>query len=190
MEKKMALAVVVRVCGFHDAKRWAYNLIREGMVKCEGGKCDNPATHISWQDQAEWYALCNEHRMSGDMWTGSTRWNPREIRLTVLPSIAHKWYDELDPETKKKVKLEEYDATNYYELLDKGVEPIITTIQGEEDAGWRVDVQVRALTNGQFVYDITRYRGMTIHGEAIIGMFVSAEDALLAARADYSRGKL
>lgn len=60
MNKVIGHEVIVRVNGFHDAKRWIYQLIGAGIVKC--GQCANAATHVFWQDQAEWYCRCDTHR--------------------------------------------------------------------------------------------------------------------------------
>lgn len=95
----------IKVTGFADARRWMYRLIDLGIVKCDS--CDNPAVAVFWQDKAEWYLQCSEHRDYGQQWTGSTNYFPLPLYLPVIGDVAREWYDTLNPDDKAKVTLDE-----------------------------------------------------------------------------------
>lgn len=172
---ELGLRVVMRVSGFDDAKRWIYRMIDGGVVKCHGGNCDEPATHVHWQDRAEWYPLCEEHREYGEMWTGSTGWNPSVFGINVLP-IAREWFARLDRDPLPQVRFEEYDKTDYYALLDSN-EPQRVKISRF------IWVHVRQLTDNRYVYAIEQSIGNhTIINYGLVGAFPSACSAVKAAK--------
>jgi hypothetical protein len=181
-EVEMGLRAIVKVRGFTDARRWIERLVREGVVKCHGGDCDACATHVYWQDQAEWYPLCEAHREHNPMWSGSTRWNPQSFGINLLPDVARKWYTELDSETQARIQLSEYDKTNYFALIgNHEPEEIFITGTSREDTAW-LAVAIYPLSNGQFAYEIRRHFGYITEYQGIVGMFADRDAALIAAR--------
>src|SRR5688572_194565 len=115
-ERKIGYQAIIKVNGFNDARNWIRRLIREGIVKC--GQCDKAATHVFWQDQAEWYCRCDDHPEIGDQWTGSTRWNPTSFGINVIREAANTFLETLEPSEAKRIRIRPYDATDYYALMD------------------------------------------------------------------------
>lgn len=190
MEKKIGYELIVRhVRGFDDARHQMYDLIRAGIVKC--GQCDCAATHIFFQDQAEFYIRCDAHPETGPQWTGSTRWNPSAFSINVLKEKAEEWLSHLSFDDRKRYKLQSYDATDYYDLLteDYWKNPIRHYLAGaERQEGWQVYVDVMPLKNGEFVYEIHRgfqhAHGSNMYAYAIEGAWRTEAEALAAAKAD------
>ncbi len=189
MEKTIGYRAIVRVRGFSDARVWIYRMISDRIVKC--GECDQPAIHVFWQDQAEWYCRCDQHREYGQQWTGSTRWNPSLLSLNVLKDPAEEWHKHLAPSESKLIKFRSYDATNYYDLLckDHWKNPLRHYLVGaEHQEGWQVYVDIMPLTNGEFVYEIHKgfYHAHGGHGHtyAIEGAWPTEAEALEAAKKD------
>ncbi len=155
MDKKIGYELIIKVNGFDDARRWIYALIEQRIVKC--GQCDQPATHVFWQDQAEWYCRCGEHREHGQQWTGSTSWRPVSFGLNVIKDTAADWLDKRDESIRKRVKLVEYDATDYYALMyDDFRRECHYLVGGEGVDGAFKRVDVYPLKNGEYAYEITK----------------------------------
>lgn len=177
-------SITIQVHGFNDARAWISRCVSAGIVKCTGGNCWNAATHTFWQDQAEFYHLCEQHREHGQQWTGSTRWNPSEFSLAVLPDKVDAWLSSLDPDLRQKVTLEDYDATNWYALLSKDAAQIHYFIGNDAQGGWRA--YVRPLKVGGFCYELEHCFGpfnfRTITGFGFFGDFPTVEACLADAR--------
>lgn len=101
-----------RVDGFHQMRWFVEKVVHAGIARCVSAErddlCDNPATHVYWQDQAEWYECCDEHAMPYPQWSGSTRWTGNVAAVNVIPDLAFKWLDTLDAEELKLIKLAPY----------------------------------------------------------------------------------
>lgn len=188
MEKKIGYRAIIDVDGFHDAKAWIYRCVRAGIVKCSS--CDSPANHVWWNDAAEWYPECNQHRESGEQWTGSTRWNPSSFSLNVLLHPAKEWLKTLTAEEREGVRIIRYDATDYYELMtDDWSDRTEHYFRGDAQfEGFRLWCRVYPLTNGEFCYELNSghlYRaGGTSWGYGIRGSWETEALAIAAARAD------
>ena len=186
MQKKIGYEIVIEVDGFDDARRWIYRCIDAGIVKC--GQCDNPATHVFWQDRAEWYCRCGNHREYGDQWTGSTRWNPASFGLNVLLDAAKTWYAALPDEDRAKVKRRKYDATDYYAHMVKDWNARTEHyFRGSaSEMGYRLYAVVTPLTNGEYVYELhndhMHAAGGFMRAYGVYGAWSSAEEAVEAAR--------
>ena len=97
---------------FQDLRGAAESLLLACALVCVSPerheRCDNPATAIFWQDQAEFYPCCAEHWPGGEQWTGSTRF-PRGGRMggflcfdeRIGPDVLEVW-----------TKAEKYDRTD------------------------------------------------------------------------------
>jgi hypothetical protein len=190
MDKKIGYEVIVSdVDGFSDARRWMYRMIGAGVAKC--GQCSRPATHIFWQDQAEFYIRCDEHPEIGEQWTGSTRWRPESFGMNVITGQAlDDWIASLPPEEQAQVSVHEYDATDYYALMTEDMARTRHYFVGDESqVGYIVYADVYPLTNGAFAYQIHKGhysangsgRGWT---ELIRGMWPTEAEALDAAKAE------
>lgn len=177
----MKLGLTIRVRGFHDARQRMYDLVRARLIRCD--QCDHPATHIFWQDQAEFYIRCDEHAEQGTQWTGSTRWNPRQLWLPVLPE-ARAWVAQLSPDVQALMKLEEYDATDYYALLPEDHQPVCVVQLSGHRPTYGLFVKIWLLTNGDFAYERQRRSPGITHTFALKAPFDSQEAALDAARKD------
>lgn len=190
MEKKIGYELIVkRVRGFDDARRWIYDLIGAGIVKC--GQCSNPATHVFWQDQAEWYCRCDQHREYGSQWTGSTRWNPSSFGLNVLKDKTDDWLSLQSFDQRKRFKLQSYDATPYWDLLteDYWKHDVRHYLVGERGKdGWSVYVRIMPFVTGEYGYQIhkdwTSPNGGHGQGYLLKGAWPTEEAALEAAKAD------
>lgn len=175
IEKTIGLKAIIRVNGFDDARDWLYLLIRAGVAQCAA--CNKPATHVFWQDQAEWYCFCEEHRETGDQWTGSTRWNPHSFSKIVIPGKAQEWVKTLKPQDRKLIKLREFDATDYYALLgedhwkDDGTRVLLA---GSETVGRRV-IAYQIPECNQWVYEIEHYSPGYVSTQSLTGIFDSVE---------------
>lgn len=182
--KTLGKSLIIQVRGFSDAQRWIRRCLDAGILKCTGGNCWHAATHVFWQDQAEWYPLCDEHHEIGRQWSGSTRWNPSSFSLAVLPDKVDEWLTSLDPDYCKFVTLEEYDATNWYALLSKDAAQIHYFIGNDEQGGWRA--YIRPLKAGGFCYELEHCFGpfnfRTITGYGFFGDFPTVEACIADAR--------
>jgi hypothetical protein len=175
-------AVIAPVRGFSDARMWINRMIREGVVKC--GQCDQPATHVFWQDQAEWYCRCDAHPEVGEQWTGSTRWKPSNFGINVLQEAAQAWIATLEPYEREMVTLEAYDGTDYYSLMtDTETRHYLV---GSPDAWHKIYADITLLKNGEYVYQIAKEWGganiSTTYWDVIVGAWSTADEALTAAR--------
>ena len=192
---EMGLEILVRVNGFHDAKDWMYRLVRAHIVRCTSPMrstyCDHPATRIFWQDRAEWYPCCDAHWVGGDMWTGSTRWNPDVLSMLVLPEPARAWVAALPEAERPLVRLHEYDRTDYYALLKPGEEPKRIYLVGTNGAWFEKFVNIHALTDGRFAYEIVQQWSSqgsgTSHFYGLVGGFQTADEARRAAEKESKR---
>lgn len=113
---ELGMELVIEVRGFADAKLWIDRALVGGVLRClspnRTGLCEQAALSVFWQDQAEWYPCCDAHREYGEQWSGSTRWNPYEMSLLVIPEKAGAWMEELAPEYREKIiKVEEYERS-------------------------------------------------------------------------------
>jgi hypothetical protein len=187
MDKNIGYQVIIDpVHGFSDAKMWIYRMIRAGIVKC--GQCDQAATNIFWQDAAEWYCRCEDHREQGDMWTGSTRWNPSSFGINVIQAEALGWLETLEADEREKVTLEQFDATNYWSLIERD-ESICHYLKGSaEEDGAKLYVNIYPLKTGEYAYTISSawlHGGSgTCYTGAITGAWPTESEALEAARVE------
>lgn len=180
-QKEMGLKIIIKVDGFQDAKQWMYRLVRAGVATCSS--CDKPATHIWWNDAAEWYFECGEHYTDAPMWGGSTRWNPTSFSKRVIPDLVHGWVTSLSAEERKNIWLQEYDATDYYKLLtdDSYKTKQATVLRGSRDFG--TSVVVLPLKDGRFAYEIENRAGDSFcHTDGLYAPFASADEAVADAR--------
>src|SRR5690606_24453918 len=138
IERITATKIIVQVDGFWDAKDWMYRILRAGIATCSS--CDKLAVRIFWVDAAEWYYECSEHYTDHEMWVGHTRWNPRVFDKRVIPELAQAWIDTLEADERAKVRLEEYDATDWYSQLADGYwkNPDDVILRGNERGGMKV----------------------------------------------------
>jgi hypothetical protein len=78
---------------FADLRCAAESLIQVRALVCVSPnrhtRCDEPATRIFWQDQAEFYPCCDSHWPGGEQWTGSTRF-PRGGRMASFLCFAER----------------------------------------------------------------------------------------------------
>lgn len=179
------LAFTVPVNGFQDARAQLYTLIQARIVKCTGGHCNNPATHVYWQDQAEWYEHCEDHRDYGPQWTGSTRWRSSALSVAVLPEAAKTWLAGLPEEERQRYQVESYDNRDLYSLLPEwGTrKPEIHRFADDETRPeWYTEIEIQTLTTGEFAYEIHLQQGH--HGSyyGLVGTFDSALEALTHAQ--------
>jgi len=187
IERITATKILIKVKGFYDAKDWMYRILRAGIATC--CECDAPAKRIYWQDQAEWYFQCEAHADYGDMWTGSTRWSGTVLSKRVLPDLAQAWVETLEPEERKRVKLKEYDATDYHALLpeDYWKDRDEVWLTGDKERGWGTYVRLLPMTTGHFGYEITNCSPGFSFGHALKAPFDSRDEALEAARKEIER---
>lgn len=180
IEQVTATQIVIRVDGFQDARHWMYRIMRAGIATCSS--CDKPATHIYWQDQAEWYFECNDHYTAAPMWSGHTRWSPDEFSKRVIPERAKAWIAQLEPDEQQRVRLEEYNATNWYDWIvdDDWRNPDTVVLRGTIE--WGTAARIRPLKNGQFAYQIEQYSPGYSYMQDLHAPFDSREDALTHAR--------
>lgn len=189
MEKKIGYEAIIEVDGFRDASRWIYRMIDAGIVEC--GQCEQPATHVFWQDQAEFYCRCNQHWEYGEQWTGSTRWNPQSFGMYVRSKeAAEEWRSTLTTDEQGRVKIESFDATNYWSLLDDDRKSTRHYLAGSEDVdGFKAYADIYLLKNGEYAYEFHKawLHGVngTVRGYGLKGSWASEELALEAARADF-----
>lgn len=151
-------SLTIQVRGFNEAKQWIDRCVRDGIVKCGGGSCWHAATHTFWQDCAEWYPLCEDHRDYGQQWTGSTGWNPSSFSLPVLSDKIDTWLNTLEPQYRKFMRVEDYDATDWYSLMTDDDLPEHHYITGNEQVGgWRASIS--KLKAGGFCYELEHVTG-------------------------------
>jgi hypothetical protein len=188
MEKKIGYELIVRnVRGFDDARSKMHDLIREGIVKC--GQCDQAATSIFFQDQAEFYIRCPSHPEHGPQWTGSTRWNPSSFSVNVLKDKAEEWLSNLSFDDRKRYKLESYDATDYYDLIEDGKQASRHYLKGSDhESGMKIYAHIWPLTSGEYAYEISREWPRSKWTYGIVGAWPTETDALEAAKADAAVG--
>jgi hypothetical protein len=182
---KEGRALSVHVKSFQDAQTQLNILIRAGIVKCTGGHCHNPATHVYWQDQAEWYEHCEEHRDYGPQWTGSTRWSSSVLSVAVLPQAAQAWLAGLPEAERQRYQLDAYDARDLYSLLPEWRTRKPETHRFADDEtrpDWYTEIEIQALTTGEFAYGIHIQQGNHGRSFGLVGTFDSALEALTYAQ--------
>lgn len=181
IERVTATKIIIRVDGFHDAKDWMYRVLRAGIATCSS--CDKPAGRIYWQDQAEWYFECDDHYTPHGMWSGHTRWNPEVFSKRVIPELAQAWIATLDPDERQRVRLKEYDATDWYSWIVEGdwKNPDEIILRGTESHGTKV--RLRPLKNGQYAYQIENFSYSYSYMHELIAPFDSRDAAIEAAKA-------
>lgn len=107
------LALHYRVGSFQEARAFVERCIAAGIARCVSPereeKCDEAATHIYWQDQAEWYPCCDRHAVAGAQWTGSTRWRGRSVEVVVISDLAQPWLSDLPRDEQERITLEAYE---------------------------------------------------------------------------------
>lgn len=190
MDKKIGYELIIKkVRGFDDARSWIRRLISDGIVKC--GQCDQPATNTFFQDQAEWYVRCEQHREQGQQWTGSTRWSPSSFGINVLKDPAEAWLSHLSFDERKQFKLISFDATSYWDMLaeDYWEGKSRHYFQGAQNQdGWQVYVVLYPLNNGEFAYQLHKDwvspNGGTGYGYGLKGAWPTEAAAIEAAKAD------
>ena len=108
----MGLYLQIWVANFIDMKLFIDRCVRAGIVCCLSPErtqlCDNPATFVFWQDQAEWYPCCDEHDPGPPQWTGSTRFYPHHLELAVIPDKARAWLAGLSAEERSHITKHKY----------------------------------------------------------------------------------
>lgn len=182
IERITATKILIKVNGFYDAKDWMYRILRAGIATCS--ECDKPAKRIYWQDQAEWYFQCEDHADYGDMWTGSTRWSGTIFSKRVFPELAQAWMETLEPDERKRVKLKEYDATDYYSLLpdDHWRNADEVWLAGDKERRWGTYVRLYPMTTGHYAYEITFCSPGYSYTKSLHAPFDGRDEALEAAR--------
>src|SRR5574341_1925973 len=185
------LAVKIRVSGFQDAKIWLNSMLHKGVLKC--ASCAKAARSIWWNDQAEWYAQCDDHRDEREQWTGSTRWGSNVLDVAVIPGVAEAWIawiEQVLPLDREKIKLYNYDRTDWYALLadDYWQNETREWLRGGPEFGW--EIIVKPLKDGQFAYDMQQVGpGVTIcHG--LFAPYETVAAAVQDARARLERSEL
>jgi len=178
-------SLIIQVRGFNEAKRWIDRCVSDGIVKCTGGNCWHAATHTFWQDRAEFYHLCESHRDYGPQWTGSTGWNPSSFSLPVLPDKIDVWLNALEPQYRKYMSLEDYDATDWYSLMtDDDFPQHLYFIGDERTGGWRASIS--NLKAGGYCYELERVMSRpgfsAFYSEGFFGDFPTVEACLTDAR--------
>lgn len=160
-----------------DMRQAIYELMRDELAIC--GACDQPAKRIDFQDAAEWYLHCMDHHYGfGEQWTGSTRFMPHDLWVVVYPDKVQAWLDAGDDERRKKWHIETYDDRDLYDLMPEwGEREEDRRILYEKgDVRWQVDIA--ALTNGEYAYSLHMQRGNVGYGYGLVGTFASADEAL------------
>ncbi|TXH56112.1 MAG: hypothetical protein E6Q97_07205 [Desulfurellales bacterium] len=195
MDKVIGYRAVIEVDGFYDAKDWIYRCVAAGIVKCS--QCDNPATGVWWNDRAEWYCECAQHRSYEPQWSGSTRWNPSSFGLRVFKDPAEAWMKALPEGERAKVSLRSFDATDYYSLFVEGYWKDQTYHYFRGDArseGYRCWCKVYPLTNGEFAYELNsghlHRAGGTSWGYGIRGAWATEALAIEAAKQEAQKRHL
>jgi hypothetical protein len=158
IDKTLGKQLIILVRGFHDAQMWINRCTDARIVKCAGGDCWHAATHVFWQDRAEWYPLCDDHRDYGQQWSGSTRWEPSEFSLAVLPDKIDAWLTTQGNELELGIlRVEDYDATNWYALMNDDLPESHYFIGDDERGGWRA--YVHRLKAGGYCYELEHVFG-------------------------------
>jgi hypothetical protein len=180
-----ATRILIQVDGFGDAKRWMYRLLHAGIATCS--RCEKPATHIFWNDAAEWYFECEEHYDSREQWTGSTRWDPFLLSKRVIPDKAQDWYLTLEPDEQRRIRFQDYDATDWYAWLteDYWKNEDVELLAGRPENG--TFIQIFPLKNGQFAYELSRRSVIYGYYQGLVAPFDSREAALEAAQKSLAR---
>lgn len=176
------IEIVVKVESFDVKRSQIMRFVRAGIVRC--CSCENPATHIYWQDQEEWYERCDEHWTDDPQWTGSTRGGyPRLLGMPVIVDKARDWFAGLTPEQRTKIRFEVYDGTDYYKLMDDRFTHVEYAAGGTLEMGWVI--KVYPLTNGNFAYEMEHRHlhegGGTVHGYGVVGQWNTERTAIEAA---------
>ena len=192
VKQELGIKAIIKVDGFHDAKQWIYRLVRDRVAKC--ASCDKPATQVFWQDRAEWYCFCGEHYDGGEMWTGSTRWNPSSFSKNLIPDIekVKVWRRSLSEDEQKVVRLKKFDATDYYALLDRSCRPTQELYLWQKDKYTWGKLKLYALTDGRFAYEYDQFIGGEHGGRGysggLIAPFNSLDEAIEAGKKAHPNG--
>lgn len=176
---KEGLALEIGVKGFGDARLQLNTLIRARIVKC--ALCSKPATHVYWQDQAEWYEHCEDHRSYDEQWTGSTRWGSPVLSVAVIPDAARTWLAGLPEAERALYTLDAYDNRNLYDLMPEwGTrDPEVHTFTANEaQPDWHTKVEIQRLTTGEFAYEIHTQQGNYGRYYGLVGTFDTRDEAL------------
>lgn len=180
-------ALSLKVRSFGEKRSVLQAAIHAGVARCD--HCDQPAIRVFWQDQEEWYLECAEHYTEGDQWTGSTVGRyPRMLSFPVFSEDAALGWVKTEPlGAGRKFRVEAYDRTNYYALLQPDGRKFEYLIGGAtEDVGWRV--YIYPLVDERFAYQL-EYRVNSphrafCHTYTLVGGFDSEKAALDAAMQD------
>ena len=107
------LALHYAVNSFWEARTFVERCVRAGIARCvspeRDARCEDAATHIHWQDQAEWYLCCNRHAVGGPQWTGSTMWRALSVEVCVIADLAQAWLADVPREEQERISLEVYE---------------------------------------------------------------------------------
>lgn len=164
------------VGNFQAMKQALHELMAADLVICSA--CEQPATHIDFQDSAEWYAHCADHHYGfGEQWTGSTRFQAHHLWVAVYPEKVEAWLAALGVEERKRWHIEPYDTRDLYALIaeeDWGQDKRVVAQSGDH----RAYVRIRPLTNGEYAYEVGYERPSVAHEYGLTGTFASADDAL------------
>ncbi|CAG0946261.1 hypothetical protein ANRL1_02876 [Anaerolineae bacterium] len=112
------LSIQIRVTRFPQMHQFLRRVIKAGIVRCDSPMrkqlCNQPATHVFWQDAGEWYSCCDTHRIVREnghpsrQWTGFTRFAPHMLDVPVIPDKAQAWIQTLGEFERAQIKYEEY----------------------------------------------------------------------------------
>jgi hypothetical protein len=86
-------------------------------------------------------------------------------------------------------KLESYDATDYYDLIEDGKQASRHYLKGSDhESGMKIYAHIWPLTSGEYAYEISREWPRSKWTYGIVGAWPTETDALEAAKADAAVG--
>ena len=119
---KDGLSLQIFVHSFADMKYWIDRFMGAKILRClspmRKEMCDEVATKIFWQDQAEWYPCCPKHDPGPPQWTGNTHFSLHVMDLPVIPEKAIEWLNTLESEDRKRISIEEYERKEIHDGHD------------------------------------------------------------------------
>ena len=106
------LRLSIRIKNFADVRYWLSRMTDAEILRCVSPErhelCDEAATGIYYQDEAEFYPSCDLHWPRHPQWSGHTRWRGYRIEVAVIPDKAQEWLASLNEEERKLITAEAY----------------------------------------------------------------------------------